>query len=62
MHSAGDPLELVADLAKQRRAIEAQVLDSVASARRSGATWAQLGHVLGVTPQAVQKRYGGSRG
>ena len=33
------------------------------SARREGATWVQIAEVLGVTPQAVQKRFaaGGGR-
>lgn len=30
----------------------------VREARERGATWAQLGGVLGVSQQAVQKRYG----
>ena len=33
---------------------------AIGVARRSGVTWAQLAAVLEVTPQAVQKRYGGS--
>jgi hypothetical protein len=39
------------------RAEFAAVLD----ARLEGATWAELGSVLGVSPQAVQKKYHGAQ-
>jgi hypothetical protein len=54
----------MADLRQVARAIQAErraIADRdavVRVARMQGATWAELAEVLGVTPQAVQKRYG----
>jgi hypothetical protein len=31
--------------------------NEVAALRNEGATWVQIGNVLGVTPQAVQQRF-----
>ena len=57
---AFDPLTWVA-------AAHSEVVDAterrtwaIGAARRAGVTWTQLGTVLGVSPQAVQKRYGHS--
>jgi hypothetical protein len=45
-----------------RRCREAadQLHSTVAALRQDGATWVQIGVVLGVTPQAVQQRFGAS--
>lgn len=56
--SAGSPLELVRGLGRTRLEIDRQLVAAVAAARRRGETWRDLGDALGVTPQAVQKRYG----
>ena len=51
-------LGVVAALARQRRQVETDLDVAVRAARRAGATWTALGLALGVSPQAVQKRYG----
>jgi hypothetical protein len=59
--ASGDPsVGLRAVVALQRLA--EQVQDSqVAAARAQGWSWEQIGDALGVSRQAVHKRYGGSR-
>lgn len=54
-------LEDLAGYVADRRELEDLIAETVAAARAQGATWTALAGALGVTPQAVQKRYG-SRG
>jgi hypothetical protein len=44
----------------RRDALERSIHRSVLRARSSGATWTAIARVLGVSPQAVQKRWGRS--
>jgi hypothetical protein len=43
----------------QRAALDVEISDLVAEGRQQGLTWPVLAAPLEVTPQAVQKRYGG---
>lgn len=52
------PVAMLADLNRQRRELDARIGDSVRAARAGGATWTALAGALGVSPQAVQKRFG----
>jgi hypothetical protein len=47
------------DRAKQADQSTRAEFAAVLDARLEGATWAELGSVLGVSPQAVQKKYHG---
>lgn len=40
------------------RLADARLADIVASARKNGASWAQVGRAIGVSKQAAQQRYG----
>ncbi len=56
-HHVDDFLALVAavnDIEVQARSM---LCDAVVSARSGGATWAAIGHTLGMTKQAAQKRF-----
>jgi hypothetical protein len=53
---AVDELE---QLHADRVQVEARIRRTVALARQQGATWTAIARKLGVTPQAVQKRFGG---
>lgn len=53
-----DPLAALADLRAVRAETEVLVKLYVNRARRAGASWTELGYHLGVSAQAVQKRYG----
>jgi hypothetical protein len=56
--SSGDPaLGLRAVLALQRLA-ERLEADQVATARRQGWSWQQIGDALGITRQSVHAKYG----
>ncbi|MGC0144407.1 helix-turn-helix domain-containing protein [Pseudactinotalea sp. Z1732] len=59
--SAGAPLTDLATLQSLRT--EANRLEAVLvrRARNDGASWAQIAASLGISKQAVHKRYGGSR-
>jgi DNA-directed RNA polymerase specialized sigma24 family protein len=46
----------------RQAALEARKRELVDQAREFGVEWAVIGAALGVTPQAVQKRYGPARG
>lgn len=61
LSSYGDPLEELAAYVADRRELEELIGESIAAARAAGQTWTALARVLGVSPQAVQKRYGGGR-
>jgi hypothetical protein len=54
----GKALEVLARLRTQREAVERWVAIWVVEAREYGSTWAETGCALGVTAQAVSKRYG----
>lgn len=58
MSTYGDPLEELAGYVADRRELDELIAESIAAARASGQTWTTLARVLGVSPQAVQKRYG----
>jgi hypothetical protein len=51
-------LEALAVQRRKRDALEVGVRRSVVEAREVGATWAEIGSVLGVTQQAASKRFG----
>ena len=44
--------------AYRRSLIEREVLDCVRRARKSGASWARIGHELGTSGEAARQRYG----
>lgn len=54
-----DALDALARCAARERRIQVERDRLVLSARRRGASWTDIARVLGVTPQAVGKRYGG---
>jgi predicted ArsR family transcriptional regulator len=58
--AVNDYLDLVAKAAAAEVEAVKNRDAAVRVARSRGATYAQLAQVLGVTPQAVQKRYGRS--
>jgi len=55
---AGEVLERLACLVQERDRLGAHQDELVRQGRSQGLTWGQLATSLGVTPQAVQKRYG----
>ena len=56
-----NPLTALAATAELRRATEQMEAVLVRRARNSGASWAEIAAVLGVTKQAVHKKHGGRR-
>ena len=52
-------LDLVRLLREAQDATGGMLRDAVASARAAGASWADVGGVLGMTRQAAQQRFGG---
>lgn len=50
-------LHQLADLTRQARAIDAQIMHTVQCARAAGASWAQIARRVGVTTQAAHQRY-----
>ncbi|GIG29481.1 hypothetical protein [Cellulomonas marina] len=56
-----DPLRALAAVAELQREVHRTEATVVRRARVGGATWEQIAAALGVTRQAVHKRYGGSR-
>jgi hypothetical protein len=56
--SSQDLLKMLGGLVEARRGLELEVSGIVRAARAGGASWGQLGKALGVSAQAVYKRYG----
>jgi hypothetical protein len=57
MHHS-DPLAALTDLREIRSQAEQMTGVYVARARRAGRSWTEIGYHLGVSAQAVHKRYG----
>jgi DNA-directed RNA polymerase specialized sigma24 family protein len=55
---SGDPMEVLRRIAQQRRELDRAEAIAVRRARVAGISWAFIAVVLGVTRQAVHKRYG----
>ncbi|UQW99859.1 hypothetical protein [Streptomyces sp. RerS4] len=56
-----DPIEALREAAALRRRLEGQEEVLVHRARVAGTTWTQIAEALGVSKQAVHKKYGGRR-
>ncbi|MFE5402850.1 hypothetical protein ACFQ9Z_16070 [Streptomyces sp. NPDC056580] len=56
-----DPLEALREAAALRQRLEGQEEVLVYRARAAGTTWTQIAEALGVSKQAVHKKYGGRR-
>ena len=54
-------LRAIADLARQRDELDRQLAEAVDAARRANRSWAEIGAMLGVSKQAVQRKYGRPR-
>lgn len=52
------PLDMVDEITRQIRDLEADLAGWVAAARCEGASWAHIASALKVTRQAAQQRYG----
>jgi DNA-directed RNA polymerase specialized sigma24 family protein len=55
---SGDPSAILRRIAEQRRELDRAEAVAVRRARVSGQSWAFIATLLGVTRQAVHKRYG----
>lgn len=56
-----DPLRALAAVAELQREVSRAEATVVRRARNGGASWEQIARVLGVSRQAVHKKYGGTR-
>jgi len=60
-HASREPstrqLDAIADLVAQRRELDAKLKEAVAAAHVSGASWSQIGGMLGVSNRAAQRKY-----
>ncbi|UZN03181.1 hypothetical protein [Cellulomonas sp. S1-8] len=56
-----DPLGALLALARLRREVERREAVAVRAARARGVPWAAIATMLGVSKQAVHRRYGGRR-
>ena len=63
VHQAGDedPLRALSAVAELQREVSRTEATTVRRARNSGASWEQIARALGVSRQAVHKKYGGTR-
>lgn len=59
--SGPDALAGLRDCARRRSTLEQDQAALVRQARNSGASWAAIAFALGVSRQAVHRKYGGSR-
>lgn len=55
---AGDPLDALARIAKARHELAAAEEVAVRRSRTAGYSWAEIGSVLGVSKQAMHRRFG----
>lgn len=53
-----DYLDSMSRVVARRDALEREIAVCVSAARAAGVPWSQIGEALGVSKQAVQKRYG----
>ena len=51
-------LRTIAELARRRDDLDAQIAEAVSSARTQQRTWAEIGIMLGVSKQAAHRKYG----
>jgi|TARA_B100000959_G_scaffold116565_1_gene122696 DNA-directed RNA polymerase specialized sigma24 family protein len=51
-------LRVIASLADRRDQVDDELAEAVRAARSTGRTWSEIGAMLGVSKQAVQRRYG----
>ena len=51
-------LRLIGELAEQRDSIDERLTEAVRSARVESRSWSEIGAMLGVSKQAVQRKYG----
>lgn len=54
---ARTPLQILAGLRERREALDAEIARMVAAARKSGASWREIGDALGISAQAGSARY-----
>lgn len=54
----GTPMERLARIAAMRRDLARAEAAEVRHARQSGMSWAEIGMILGVSKQAMHKKYG----
>lgn len=59
--STEDPLRELKQLVKNRKALDRREATLVRRARNAGYVWEEIATALGVSKQAVHKKYGGSR-
>jgi hypothetical protein len=58
---ANEPLEALARIARTRTELEAEAQIQVRRARHAGCSWEAIAAALGVSRQAVHKKYAGRR-
>jgi hypothetical protein len=51
-------LRHIAELAQQRDDVDAELAETVRTARASRCSWSEIGAMLGVSKQAAQRKYG----
>ncbi|MPV36142.1 helix-turn-helix domain-containing protein [Georgenia subflava] len=56
-----DPLNALAAVTRLNREVQRTEAAAVRRARTAGASWAEIAGALGVSRQAVHKKYGGTR-